>query len=346
MKAGHKRFLIIRMSAIGDIILTTPVVRQLRQLYPDARIDYMVRPEYASLLQAHPDISQLLLYDTSREKEQRKRWRKHIGETQYDAILDLHANLRSRLLCNGQKTPVYRFQKHLLKRALLVRTGINLYPDSPQQLSVPGRYLEAAKELGLNPADRQLSLVLPEADRRWAEQQWSSLRRHHIGVVMAPGARHFTKRWPPHYYAELVHMLADQLGQNTLMLGGPEELSLIGEIRARCGTDILFSMVGEITLSQTLALIEKAPIFVSNDSGLMHAAAAFEIPQVALFGSTVRELGFFPVNPRATVMEVEELSCRPCSHIGRDKCPKGHFDCMNELHPAAVFSKIRQMETF
>ena len=169
---------------------------------------------------------------------------------------------------------------------------------------------------------------------------WRELEKDDFRLVMAPGARHFTKRWPPGYYAALIRMMFEKQGSKTLLVGGPEEVSLISSIQKQAGQKISRNLAGELSLSETFALIRQAPFFLSNDSGLMHAAAAFQIPQIAIFGSTTRELGFFPLNPKALLLENSGLACRPCSHIGKSKCPRGHFKCMQEITPEMVAEKI------
>ena len=326
------------MSAIGDIILTTPVIRQLRQRFPHAQIDFLVRSEYAAILEADPHLTRQLIIDVRRDNALSE-MRKHIQREQYDVILDLHRNLRSVWLTafSGNAT-LYKLSKNRLLRHLLVNYKINLYQRFyPQPLSVAEKYLRAAAPLGVDPKDTRLSLNLAEDDRRRVSLLWKEWGRQGFRAVMAPGARHFTKRWPAIRYADLVRALHEKEGWKTILVGGPDERDTCEAIRRRA-PDLCLNLAGELSLPETFAVIARAGCFVSNDSGLMHAAAALNVPQVAIFGSTVRELGFFPINNRAAVVENAGLACRPCSHIGKGRCPKSHFRCMHDITPETVLA--------
>ncbi len=336
------KFLIIRLSSIGDVILTSPLVRQLRERFPAAQIDFLIRREYAELVRYNPHLSNILELDASRGRAGLKAMKARLREAGYNAILDLHCNFRSVFLRNfPNHPPVYKIQKNQLPRFLLVKFKINLYRRLyGHPLSAAEKYLRAAAPLGLSREDLRPELHLPPNTEEKGRAIWQELSRENFRVVMAPGARHFTKRWPPAFYAQLIREIYRQRGWRTLLVGGPDELQTIKEIQRRTGNEIQQSRAGELSLLETFAVMRRAPLFISNDSGLMHAAAAFQIPQMAIFGSTVQELGFFPLNPNARVLENAGLGCRPCSHIGRASCPKGHFKCMREITPARVLEEI------
>ncbi|GAB4377079.1 MAG: hypothetical protein Kow0042_24250 [Calditrichia bacterium] len=161
-------------------------------------------------------------------------------------------------------------------------------------------------------------------------------------VVVAPGARHFTKRWPPDYYAELIKLIYEKYGQKCILVGGREDIPIAKQIISLTADVPVHSVVGEFSILQTAALIERAHLVICNDSGLMHIAAAYQKPTIAFFGSTVQEFGFFPANSKAIVLENQNLSCRPCSHIGRSRCPKKHFRCLIEITPQQVLVEIEK----
>ena len=281
------RILVIRMSSIGDILLITPVLRQLRHRFADARIDVLTAAEYADLLSANPHVDTVLTWDRNAEGNERRRLRAHIRDTRYDVVLDLHRSLRSiRLLAGLPRLPVLKFRKHRLARFFLVHFKWNLYPKrSGRVRSVPERYLLAGAPLGLDPDDRALELHLPESAERAARERWEGFERDGYRVVIAPGARHFTKRWPAERYARLVSDLYRTMGWRCLLVGGPEEVDVAEAIRVAVPDAGPVNLAGSLSLTETMALIRHAAVFVSNDSGLMHAAAAARIPQVALFGS-------------------------------------------------------------
>jgi heptosyltransferase-2 len=339
------KILIIRFSAIGDIILTSPLVRQLRQRYPDAQIDFLIRKEYAEVMRHNPHLSRLIWLDTT-EKGALKTEKKRIRSEKYDVVLDLQGNLRSfwlRKFCGAES--VLRVRKNKFLRHLLVNYKINLYHKFyPHPLSVTEKYLQAALPLGVVAADIRLELFLPPHVAESMRMRWQQWHLQNFHVVMAPGARHYTKRWPAENYRSLIGALYQQFGWKTLLVGGPEEQPLTREITAGMDSGAVEDLTGQLTLLETFALIAGAPLFVSNDSGLMHAAAAFGVPQVAIFGSTVREFGFYPLNQRAVILENNRLNCRPCSHIGKAQCPKRHFRCMREITVNDVKNALAKLD--
>jgi heptosyltransferase-2 len=350
------KILVIRFSSIGDILLTSPALRYLKKRYPESRIDYLTRSEFAHLVRENPAVHNVIPFQAKEGWEGVLNIRRKIRQKNYDLIVDLHASLRSRLLTLFALIPVKRVQKNIFRRSLLVRFKINLYGKgwSGKREPLHGvveRYLIASGHPAtgsFTDEDLRLDFFIPKKELAAGNQIGTKLRRSGFGIVMAPGARHFTKRWPTEYFAELITLFNKNYGLKTVLVGGPEEMETIETIRNICDRNrsITESMAGRISLLETAAVLSNASLFVSNDSGLMHLASAFRIPQIAFFGSSVREFGFFPINPLARVLETE-LPCRPCSHIGRESCPKLHFNCMKRLTPdmalkaAAPFLKTR-----
>ncbi len=339
------KILIIRLSSIGDIILTTPLLRQLRAKFPATQIDFLVRREYAELLRSNPHLSNILEIDVHQKGSLRTMKRK-IRRANYTAVLDLHRNFRSVWLTRFYGHPqVFKIQKNRFLRHLLVNYKINLYPKFYKKpLSVAEKYLRAAAPFNLDLHDTRLELFLPAEIQNRTRKQWPALSEQGFLAIIAPGARHFTKRWLPEYYVTIIRKIHDQLGWKTVLVGGPEEIKTCVEIQQHAGTHLTKNLAGQLTLSETLGFIQNARLFISNDSGLMHAAAAFQVPQIAIFGSTTRELGFFPLNPRAVIAENKGLPCRPCSHIGKAACPKKHFKCMCDVTPETVCKAINSLE--
>lgn len=334
-----RKILIIRMSSIGDVVLTSPVVRQLRQRYPTAQIDFLIRREYADLVRPNPHISRVIELDTGEGWQGLQAMKARLRSAGYDVIIDLHRSLRSRYLCSGWGLPrVLKLRKNQLIRFMLVHFKINRYPNPP--LPVAEKYLRAALPLGVDPTDTRLELFLPGDVEQEGKTRWQAFQQQGMGVVIAPGARHNTKRWLPEYYRELIERIHRKYDRGALLVGGADEAALCREICQGLPGEVCTSVAGELSLLQTAAIIRQAPLFISNDTGLMHIAAAFQKPQIAIFGSTVRELGFFPLNPKAVVLENNSLACRPCSHIGRPACPKGHFKCMKEITPGRVLAAV------
>lgn len=338
VKSDISKTLVLRLSSIGDILLATPFLRALRRSYPHARIDVAVRAEYADLLRHHPAVSVLHEIDVREGRAGLARWRRRFREERYDTVFDLHNVLRTRLLRRGIAPRVRVLRKYSLRRALLVRAGINLLAAAP---SVPERYIACAAADGLEPDDRGPEIFLPakleeELRRRVLPEDAGNARL--IGIC--PGARHTTKRWPLEHFEELCRLLLHVPGARIAVFGGADDRDA-GETLARLDPASVHNYCGALTLLETAAAMRSCDVAVTNDSGLMHMACACAVPVVALFGSTVREFGFFPYQSASVVLETSGLRCRPCTHVGRSDCPRGHFRCMRDIHPQDVVSAVR-----
>lgn len=340
-----QKILVIRFSSLGDVVLSMPLLHFLQVNYPTAQLDYLIRKEYAELVRNHPAVNRLIEFDVSEGFSGLLQLRKSLQSNGYHLVLDIHNNIRSRVLT----FPVRRFKrvsrvrKNQFIRFLLVHFKLNLYRvfyERPPK--VWQKYLRTISEEWRSWSRPEMTRVFLSRESR--ENVKGILKETGIAspfAVMAPGARHFTKRWPEHYYTELINRLYGKYKIPTILLGGPDEAGLAENIAKSARGYAAYSLAGKLTISETAAVIEQAEIMVTNDSGLMHLGAASNRKLVAIFGSTVEELGFFPETENALVVEEKELKCRPCSHIGRSQCPKKHFKCMLNLRPDNVF---RQME--
>lgn len=332
-----QKILIVRFSSLGDVILASQLIRALRTRFPHAQIDFLVKSAYSELLRFNPRLSSVIELRSGSFGELADTARK-IRLEKYDLLLDIQNNFRSRyvrLMARARMTRVVN--KREVRRFLLVRFHWNLYRKIS---TVPERYLETIA--GIAPSDDcdGPELFVPE---HVATAMTSLLARSHLDrcdavVGIAPGARHFTKRWPLERFVEL-GVLLGRTGQKgrvkILVFGSREEKDYCGDIaqmiNLRLESPAAENMAGQFSLLETAAALDRCTLVVSNDSGLMHVAAARRRNLVAVFGSTVRELGFFPPEGRSIVVETSGLPCRPCSHIGLEKCPKGHFKCMKEI---------------
>jgi heptosyltransferase-2 len=223
-------------------------------------------------------------------------------------------------------------RKNQFMRWLLVKFKINLYRKLyGRVIPVWEKYLRTARSLSVVPDSGNLDIYLPEEAAKAAQKFLSLLKGNNWNILIAPGARHFSKRWPEEYFAELIQQLFTKTGWRTILLGGQEDIPVIENILRQLPEGIAVSAAGNLTLLETASLIKRSRLMISNDSGLMHLGSALDIPLIAIFGSTVEELGFFPGCPKVIVVENRGLYCRPCSHIGRSDCPEKHFRCMREI---------------
>jgi len=280
-------------------------------------------------------------------------------------ILDIHNNLRSRYVCLGLgrfgiQTRVRHVRKQKFVRFLLVSCKINLYRKIyGRVIPVWEKYLRTAKSLGLDlPGGIRKRISAERTDvmkgkgleiylSRDAENVAAQFRKEKSGeasfIAVAPGARHFTKRWPAEYYSDLILRIYQEKNIKSVLIGGKDDQSLCENIVKEVGGKKSFSVAGKLSILESAAIIKDAKLLITNDSGLMHVGDALKTPLFAIFGSTVRELGFFPSATTSMVIENKGLSCRPCSHIGRDHCPKKHFHCMKELTPELVWRQVEKL---
>jgi lipopolysaccharide heptosyltransferase II len=334
--------LAIRMSSIGDIVLTTPFIRSFKNRFPGSRLDFVVRKEYAELLRHDPNIDTLYEFDAGTGVGGLRTLAGRLRAERYDLVADLHNSLRSRYIRRRLRArKIVKINKRTLARYFLVRFGKNLYRDS---VHVADRYIETVARFDVENDGGGLELHIPEGTSAGIGGQMEELKRMRpLLVGMCPSAKHFTKRWPREYYVQLSRKLADTYGAYTVLLGGPEDRAYCEDIRRLIGENDAVNLAGELTLLQTAAVFDHCGIVVTNDTGLMHIAAARKRPLAAVFGPTVRELGFFPYGTRSEVVEHPDMPCRPCSHIGTNECPKRHFRCMKDVRPDRVFDAVGRL---
>lgn len=334
-----RRILIIRLSSLGDILLTTPILHLLRNHCPQAKIDFLVKAVYQDLLRAHPAIDRLILF-----KDRQSLWQTlHLlRQTRYDVVLDLHRTLRSRLICQGLSAPLkLAYQKRVLRRQLLVRLGWNtLGAMTP----VPELYAAPLRRLGIDTAlsapTMQLAAGSRDVMRQYLAQAFPAAAGRPL-LALAPGARWATKRWPADRFAIVAQTLGEQYRAAVVILGDDADTDLAQALCQRLDVPA-FNASGKFSLMQTAALLQQCRLLLSNDSGLMHMATALNIPVVAVFGPTVQEFGFYPFRAQARVVSTE-LACRPCSTKGSRHCPKGHHQCMLKVSTDQVLTAAQQM---
>ena len=318
------KILIIRLSSLGDILLSTPVIRALKRNHPNSQIDFVVKKQYKDSLLYNPNISSVIIY----ENEKADLLKYDLRSAGYDLIIDLQNNLRSCKLTRGINGEIHRFEKPTIKKFLLVWFKINLLTDLK---TISQRYAETA---GINIEDDGLDLFYPPNIKTVLDDC-----EKYIGLC--PGSKHFTKRWPPEYFIELGNKLMKQCFK-IVLFGGKDDKELCSTISMNINGSI--NLQNEDLLLQTAAEMKLCKLIISNDSGLMHTASAVGIPLISFMGSTVKEFGFMPQGARNLILENKLLSCRPCSHIGKSSCPKKHFKCMREITPESVLNQLKNIQ--
>lgn len=349
MHAPLHRTLIIRLSSIGDIVLSSLLVRTMRKRFPQSQVDFLVKTEYSDLVRHNPHISRLLEFPREGTFDDLSRLRKEIQSVEYDLIIDIHDSWRSRYLCFGAKR-VVRINKRKLARFLLVKFKWNVYAQHGGAPSVAKRYLETVRHFSVEDDGEGLEVFVSDGDTQRAGEilRDAGISDGSVIIGVCPSAKHNNKMWLKEGFAEVGMGLSGGTG-TVILFGSEPEAERCEEIRQmilKAGNRVsVINLAGKVSLLETAALMDRCSIIVTNDSGLMHIAAARKRPVAAIFGPTTRELGFFPFGTRSVVVEHPALSCRPCTHIGLSYCPKGHFKCMRDIAAAEVLNAAQTLLT-
>ncbi len=327
--------LAVRFSSIGDILLTTPLLRAIRHSHPSARLTVLTKREYVPLLSHNPHIYRVLGLAPDRSLLSLAA---ELRGDDYTHLLDLHDNLRSRALRLLVPGRWRSYPKHRAARTLLIHSKRNRYRD---RRPVPERYFSAACDLGVTPDGDPPEFILgaeaTEQARAWLTS--AGLDAESNIVAIAPGAAHATKRWPIEHWRVLVEKVVRD-GFAVVIVGGPDDAPL-GAALSAAGQGRVASSAGLLGLQATGALLQRARTVVSGDTGVMHMATGVGTPVLALFGPTVEAFGFFPYSRRAQVLELP-LPCRPCTSQGGPACPLGHHRCMVDINPGNVYEALRR----
>ncbi|MDZ4716075.1 MAG: glycosyltransferase family 9 protein [Cytophagales bacterium] len=328
-----KKILILRFSSIGDIVLTTPVVRTLKTQLENVRVHYATKRRYLEVLEANPYIDKIHILDDNLSgliHELRKE--------KFDAVIDLHHNLRTFIIKKRLRVQSFSYNKLNVEKWLMVNLKIDKLPN----VHIVDRYIETVKGLGVKMDALGLDYFIPEKDE--VPLDWLPAEFHSEYVVYAIGAQHATKMLPVSRMIEL----CDRINKPVLLLGGTEDAERAEEVvrfferssavefpeqtlASMNKKTVIYNGCGKFSLNQSASLVKQARYVFTHDTGLMHIAAAFKREVFSLWGNTIPAFGMYPYRTKFTVLENNRIDCRPCSKIGFNKCPKGHFKCMNEL---------------
>ncbi len=332
---GFRAIHVMRLSSLGDVILALPVVDALRRAYPEARITFWVKEEYVDLVRFDPAITHVrVLERDGRRLEDLLSMSAELEDA--DLIVDLHGNLRTRLLVFRQKSQLLRSPSFRLARSLRIHARWLGRPAPP---SVLARYAMTVAPIGVV-ADRPPQVHAGAEAEAWAPAWLAMWGPGDPPVAMITGAAHATKRWPEAHWLDL-HERLRSAGHRLLYFGLEADRARVPRLAARIGLDEGARWCME-RLPRVAALLSHCATAVAGDTGLMHLAAARGLRVVALFGSTAPELGFAPAGAGHAVICRNE-PCQPCTLHGRERCPKGHFRCMVGITAEQVAAEARRI---
>lgn len=316
------KFLLVRFSSIGDIVLTSPIVRCIKMQVPEAEIHFITKAAFRNVVENNPNISKVLIWEEAEQDHFRS-----LRQERYEAIIDLHHNLRSfRLKLSLYGNRSFSFPKLNFKKYLLVRFKIDILPDT----HLVDRYFDAVKKLGVKNDGAGLDYFIGQdgvkSFTKFAEL--NQIPEQFVAVCI--GAQHATKRMPSVRLASLI----DLLDLPVVLLGGASDQEQAKEIKVLAKSARIFDACGALSLDGSATALQRANVIITHDTGLMHIAAALGKPLISVWGNTVPQFGMYPYRKNESqisiMAEVKSLSCRPCSKIGFPTCPKGHFNCMNQ----------------
>ena len=323
------KILVIRFSSIGDIVLTSPIVRCIKQQLPTCELHFLTKSSYASIVRSNPYIDQVhALNESTKDLIQSLR------SENFDVVIDLHKNVRTSRIKKALGVKSYAFPKLNIEKWLLVNFKRKTMPD----VHVVDRYFEAVQALNVSNDDQGIDFFIPKEDEINIAEAYD-LKRY---LAVAIGAQFATKRLPEHKLVEIL----SQIQQPIVLLGGKEDHALGERLKNQLTTTTVFNLCGELSLLQSASMVAQSSALLTHDTGLMHIGSAFNIPIISVWGNTVPELGMYAYRPMKNenihIHQVENLSCRPCSKIGHQKCPKGHFKCMEEQDSEKIAASVRR----
>ncbi|MBR3529669.1 MAG: glycosyltransferase family 9 protein [Bacteroidales bacterium] len=329
------KLLVIRMSSIGDVLLTTPLLRCLKQQLPGVEVHFLTKSGMASLVETNPHVDKVHILQESMSATVKMLRAEH-----FDFVADLHNVPRSRRLRRRLHVRWKSYRKNTLAKWLQIVTK-----RAPKKgRHVVERYFDAVRPLGVHPDDKGLECYLPSsmdvaafANSTIGKSKVADLTAQPY-VVIACGAQHATKRIPP----DKLQFLASTIKKPILLLGDKGDAERIRQRELHFQPHV-HNLCGKTTLMQTAALVRTAAVVVTPDTGIMHLAAAFQVPTIALWGATDPAFGFSAYHTLHADCVSDSCWCHPCSRTGGERCPLGHYNCMNHQKWQQICQTVDRM---
>lgn len=328
------RILIIHTAFIGDIVLSTPLIKKIKDTYPDSDITYVTTPSGEAILKNNPHLNNIIVYDKRGEhKGISGVWQlgKRLRYENFNMVITPHRYLRSSILSWLSRSPI--------RKGYDIASGSCLFTE---KIKYDRTKHEVEKLLSfVDPENKkryEIELYPGEKEKMKGDNLWKeNLLEDKKVVVLAPGSKWFTKQWPVEYFNKLAESLKKLSNVRLIVVGGKDEINLPIE------KENTIDMRGKTSLLELADILSRADVVVTNDSSPIHIASAFKKPRIfALFGPTIEKFGFFPWSLNSKVFQVDGLKCRPCGIHGGKSCPEKHFKCMRDILPEEVFNEIKK----
>jgi len=313
-----KRFLIIQTAFIGDVILATAVVEKLNQFYPESKIDFLLRKGNETLLENHPFINEVLIWDKNNKKYDNLRGiTKSVKKANYFAVINLQRFASSGLITafSGAKHKI-GFKKNPL--------SFSFTETFPHNIGDGTHEVERNQQLIVKLTDKETAF--PKLYPSKKDYNTVEIYKVKNYVCIAPTSVWYTKQLPKEQWVKVINKVSDQY--NIYLLGGPSDKDSCEEIKQLSKNKNVINLCGKLSFLESAALMQTAKLNHVNDSAPLHIASAMNAPVTAYFCSTIPAFGFGPLGDNSKIIEIKEkLSCRPCGLHGKRECPEGHFDC-------------------
>ncbi len=330
-EAELKKILIFQTAFLGDLILTSPLIKSVKKSFPESEVSLIVRKGFESVFKGFPYVSEIIPYNKKKILE----FSKILKGKNFDLVISPHRSHRTSLVL---------FLSGVKRRIGFNTSGFSfLYTDR----------VKYRQGKGIHEVDRNLDLLLPLKDEfsividREPELPISDIESKSVlekfnlkkgYITLAPGSVWKTKMWLPEYYGDVARYFLGK-GKTVVLVGSKGDIEACQKVH-EIAEKRTINLCGKTTLREFFSVIRESELLISNDSSPVHVATSFKIPVVAIFGATVPEFGFYPYR-NGVVAEVENLYCRPCGIHGGKKCPEGHFRCMRDLKPEIVIEKAK-----
>ncbi len=328
--ATKTKILIIRFSSIGDIVLTSTLVRCLKEQFQgELEVHYLIKKQYASIMESNPYISKVYAFEKNSTEIIAD-----LKNEKYNYIVDLQKNARSLKIKSKISAKALTFNKLNIEKWF----AVNFKSHSLPNVHIVDRYLESVKSLGIKNDGKGLDYFIPDSEKINSKDLPKNFSNGYIAFAI--GAQHATKCLP----VDKIIEICKKVELPVVLLGGKDDLRVAKFIEDKLDKKI-WNGCGKYSLHQSASIISNAALVITHDTGLMHIAAAFKKKIVSVWGNTIPEFGMYPYLPKnlkhySKIIEIKELKCRPCSKIGFDKCPKGHFKCMKQIQEDNVVDQV------
>lgn len=322
------RILIIRLSSIGDVILTTPILKKIKEKNPKIIIDFMVLAKFKEAITGNPNIDNLIIFEKEKHDGIKNmiKFTKELKENNYDYVFDLHSKVRSITLTKLLGVKTFRYVKRALYKTILVKFKLIKYSADD---TIIKNYFNAFKILDIKYSGEDLEFNFTEKDKE-------KIKKYENYVVFAPGASKNTKKWTVEGFGKLAKLIKEKYNTQIILIGSKGEKAQCEKINKLSG-EICLNLAGSLTLKESGALLSKAKFLVTNDSGPFHIGRGVKTKSYVIFGPT--DPNMFEYDEYGVLVYNDE-PCSPCSLHGDKKCPKGHFNCMKKIKAEDVLKII------